>query len=100
MIAVDKTGAMPLQPHNPTCHARYNAGRCRSRPAQPARSPEWVMRRVQHEPYWVGYRIAKTYYLRARGRKAALREIIRIDDPKAFLAKSGWTPGMRLPGAT
>lgn len=48
--------------------------------------------------YWVGYRIAKAYYLRARDRKAALREIIAIEDPKAFLAKSGWTPGMRLPG--
>ncbi|WP_046659583.1 DUF2268 domain-containing putative Zn-dependent protease [Lysobacter capsici] len=47
--------------------------------------------------YWVGYRIVKAYYLQAKDRKAALKEIIEIDDPKAFLAKSGWTPGMKLP---
>lgn len=46
--------------------------------------------------YWVGYRIAKAYYLRAEDRKAAFGEIIELDDPKAFLAKSGWTPGMQL----
>lgn len=49
--------------------------------------------------YWVGYRIAKAYYLRAEDRKAALREIIELDDPKAFLARSGWTPGMQLPAS-
>lgn len=47
--------------------------------------------------YWVGYRITKAYYLRAREKKAAIKDIIEMDDPKAFLAKSGWTPGMRLP---
>lgn len=47
--------------------------------------------------YWVGYRIAKAYYLRSPDRKAALKALIEIDDPKAFLALSGWTPGMRLP---
>ncbi|WP_460735266.1 DUF2268 domain-containing putative Zn-dependent protease [Lysobacter tyrosinilyticus] len=53
--------------------------------------------------YWVGYRIAKAYYLRAKDKKAALREIIELDDPRAFLARSGWMPGMQLPateGAT
>jgi hypothetical protein len=49
--------------------------------------------------YWVGYRIAKAYYLRSPDRRAALRDIIELDDPKAFLAASGWTPGMALPGS-
>ncbi|UJB20754.1 MULTISPECIES: DUF2268 domain-containing putative Zn-dependent protease [Lysobacter] len=49
--------------------------------------------------YWVGYRIAKSYYLRADDRKAALKRLIELDDPKAFLAQSGWTPGMQLPAS-
>ncbi|WP_057917727.1 lytic murein transglycosylase [Lysobacter antibioticus] len=47
--------------------------------------------------YWVGYRIAKAYYLGSKDRKAALKKLIEFDDPKALLAQSGWTPGMRLP---
>ncbi|MDI9239555.1 DUF2268 domain-containing putative Zn-dependent protease [Lysobacter sp. LF1] len=47
--------------------------------------------------YWIGYRIAKSYYLQAKERGAAVRDILQLDDPKAFLAKSGWTPGMTLP---
>jgi hypothetical protein len=47
--------------------------------------------------YWVGYRITKAYYLRASDKQAALREIFEVKDPKALLAKSGWTPGMQLP---
>lgn len=46
--------------------------------------------------YWVGYRIAKAYYRQAKDKKAAVREIIEIDDAKGFLAKSGWKPGMKL----
>lgn len=46
--------------------------------------------------YWVGYRIAKAYYRQAKDKKAALREIIEVSDAKAFLAKSGWRPGMEL----
>jgi hypothetical protein len=46
--------------------------------------------------YWVGYRITKAYYQRASDKRRALREILEMDDPKAFLAKSGWSPGMRL----
>jgi hypothetical protein len=46
--------------------------------------------------YWVGYRITKAYYREAKDKKAALREIIEINDAKAFLAKSGWHPGIRL----
>jgi hypothetical protein len=47
--------------------------------------------------YWVGYRIAKSYYQRAADKRAALRDILAMTDPKDFLAKSGWQPGMRLP---
>ncbi|MCW4462119.1 DUF2268 domain-containing protein [Sphingomonas sp. BT-65] len=46
--------------------------------------------------YWVGYRIAKAYYVRAKDKRAAVREIIALRDPKAFLAASGWRPGITL----
>jgi hypothetical protein len=46
--------------------------------------------------YWVGYRIVKTYYQRAPDKRQALRDILEMTDPKAFLAKSGWYPGIRL----
>jgi hypothetical protein len=44
--------------------------------------------------YWVGYRIVRTYYQRAADKQQALREILELSDPHAFLAKSGWRPGM------
>ena len=44
--------------------------------------------------YWVGYRIVKTYYQRASDKQQALRDILELSDPHAFLAKSGWRPGM------
>jgi hypothetical protein len=47
--------------------------------------------------YWVGYRIVKSYYLHATDKRAALRDIIEVQDAKAFLAKSGWFPGIILP---
>jgi hypothetical protein len=43
--------------------------------------------------YWVGYRIVKAYYARARDKHAALKTIFAMKDPKAFLAESGWKPG-------
>lgn len=46
--------------------------------------------------YWVGYRIVKSYYQHAADKRLALREIIEITVPKAFLAKSGWYPGIVL----
>ena len=46
--------------------------------------------------YWVGYRIVKSYYQHATDKRQALREILEMTDPKAFLAKSGWYPGIRL----
>jgi hypothetical protein len=46
--------------------------------------------------YWVGYRIVKTYYLHAKDKKAALRDILLVNEASAkdFLARSGWHPGM------
>lgn len=46
--------------------------------------------------YWVGYRIVKSYYQHASDKRKAVREIIEMTDAKAFLAKSGWYPGIRL----
>lgn len=43
--------------------------------------------------YWVGYRIAKAYYTKAGDKKRALKELLEMTDPKAILAKSGWSPG-------
>ncbi|WP_201314238.1 DUF2268 domain-containing putative Zn-dependent protease [Dyella sp. EPa41] len=47
--------------------------------------------------YWVGYRIVKSYYQHADDKRQALRDILEMHDPKAFLARSGWHPGIRLP---
>ena len=46
--------------------------------------------------YWVGYRVAKSYYNRAPDKAATIKAIIEMRDPAAFLAESGWTPGIRL----
>lgn len=42
--------------------------------------------------YFVGYRIAKSYYDRQANKRAALRAIIRTRDAAAFLAASGYDP--------
>lgn len=46
--------------------------------------------------YWVGYRIVKCYYERARDKRRAFREILEMTDPKVILEKSGWYPGIEL----
>ena len=46
--------------------------------------------------YWVGYRIAKSYYRNAPDKRAAIREMIHMTDAQAFLARSGWYPGIVL----
>jgi len=46
--------------------------------------------------YWVGYRIVKAYYRNAPDKGRAVGEILRMADPKAFFAASGWQPGMSL----
>ena len=43
--------------------------------------------------YWVGYRIAKSYYEKAADKTAALKDILEFSDAQAFLAASGWRPG-------
>lgn len=61
---------------------------------------DWLYNSTPTEPkdlgYWVGYRIVKAYYRHANDKKLALREILQMNDPKAFLAKSGWVPGIEL----
>ena len=46
--------------------------------------------------YWVGYRVAKAYYDRTSDKAAAIKAIVEMKDPAAFLAESGWTPGIAL----
>lgn len=57
---------------------------------------------TQAEPgdlgYWVGYRIAKAYYARAKDKRQAVWDLLHITDPEGFLVRSGWRPGMRLAG--
>jgi len=61
---------------------------------------DWVYNSTPDEPadlgYWVGYRIAKAYYRQAADKRQALREIFAMNDPEAFLATSGWRPGIDL----
>ena len=45
--------------------------------------------------YWVGYRIAKSYYEHATDKRAAIRGIIEMRNPKK-LARSQWHPGIAL----
>jgi hypothetical protein len=60
----------------------------------------WLDNSSVEEPgdlgYWVGCRIAKAYYQRASDKRQALREILRMQNPKAFLAESGWYPGIQF----
>ncbi len=46
--------------------------------------------------YWVGYRIAKAYYLKSANKGKALKDLLEMRDPDVILAKSGWYPGMKL----
>jgi len=61
---------------------------------------KWLYNSTLQKPgdlgYWVGYRIVKSYYQHASNKQLALREILQMTDPKAFLAKSGWYPGISL----
>jgi hypothetical protein len=50
--------------------------------------------------YWVGYRIVKSYYQHAPDKRRAVRDIFEMKDPQAFLARSGWHPGIELPGTS
>jgi hypothetical protein len=61
---------------------------------------KWLYNSTLQKPgdlgYWVGYRIVKSYYQHASDKQVAFREILQMTDPKAFLAKSNWYPGIRL----
>ena len=65
---------------------------------------EWLYNRASRKSgdwpgdlgYWVGYRICKAYYRHAKDQRQAFRDILEISDPKLFLAKSGWYPGIVL----
>jgi hypothetical protein len=61
---------------------------------------DWLFNGTLDQPgdlgYWVGYRIVASYYAHATDKRRAIREILRMTDPVAFLAKSGWRPGIAL----
>ena len=60
----------------------------------------WLYNSTSKKPsdlgYWVGYRIVKSFYQHAANKRQAIRDIIEMRDPKSFLAKSGWYPGIAL----
>jgi hypothetical protein len=61
---------------------------------------KWLYNGTREKPgdlgYWVGYRIVKSYYQHSADKRQAFREILEMNDPKAFQAKSGWYPGIPL----
>jgi Predicted Zn-dependent protease (DUF2268) len=61
---------------------------------------KWLYNSTDNKPgdigYWVGYRICKAYYQHAKDKRQAFRDILEISDPKLFLARSGWYPGIVL----
>ncbi|WP_129793070.1 DUF2268 domain-containing putative Zn-dependent protease [Sphingosinicella sp. CPCC 101087] len=61
---------------------------------------DWLFNTTPERPgdlgYWVGYRIAKAYYQNAADKDRALRDILQVSDARAFLAASGWRPGITL----
>lgn len=61
---------------------------------------DWVYNSTPEKPgdigYWVGYRITKAYYQQADDKRQALHDIFAMTDPEAFLAESGWHPGIAL----
>ncbi len=61
---------------------------------------KWLYNGTLEKPgdlgYWVGYRICKAYYQHAENKRQAFRDIVEISDPRLFVAKSGWYPGIEL----
>lgn len=43
--------------------------------------------------YYIGYRICRSYYNQAQDKKQAVKDILEIQDFKAFLEKSGYAGG-------
>lgn len=50
--------------------------------------------------YFIGYRIVQAYYERAQDKRAALREILAMTDPAAFLEASGYPHAFRADAAS
>jgi Predicted Zn-dependent protease (DUF2268) len=44
--------------------------------------------------YWVGYAITKSYYTHAKDKRAAMKTLLELKDPKQILAHGGWRPGV------
>jgi hypothetical protein len=61
---------------------------------------KWLYNGTMDKPgdlgYWIGYRIVKSYYQRAVDKREAFLEVLQMSDPKAFVAKSGWYPGVPI----
>jgi uncharacterized protein YjaZ len=61
---------------------------------------DWLYNGTMTRPgdlgYRVGYRIVKSYYRHAHDKRQALRDILQMHDARAFLAHSGWYPGIPL----
>nr|WP_298726540.1 DUF2268 domain-containing putative Zn-dependent protease [uncultured Steroidobacter sp.] len=61
---------------------------------------KWLDNSTLQQPgdlgYWVGYRIVKSYYQQHPDKSQAFRDILGMSDVKAFLARSGWYPGIQL----
>lgn len=61
---------------------------------------KWLYNGTINKPgdlgYWVGYRIVKAYYQHATNKRQAIRDILELRNPHAFLARSGWYPGIKL----
>lgn len=43
--------------------------------------------------YWVGWRIARAYYRRAKDKRAAIKTLLELEHPEVVLRESGWKPG-------
>ena len=60
----------------------------------------WVYNSSPDNPgdlgYWVGYRIAKAYYYQAEDKNGAVRAMLELTHPEAFVQESGWYPGIEL----
>ena len=44
--------------------------------------------------YWAGHMIAKSYYSHAKDKRAAIKTLLELKDPKGIIAHSGWRPGV------
>jgi hypothetical protein len=61
-----------------------------------ANSSQATADNLPDQGYWIGYQICKAYYEKAANKKAAINEMLHIQDYKAFLKKSGWEEKLEL----